>query len=77
MITEVKISNFKRFGELTVPLAPTTVLVGPNNGGKTTVLQALMVWQLALHRWASRRQTKDDAPKRKVAAKRPFDCSRV
>jgi len=71
MITEVKMSNFKRFGELTVPLAPTTVLVGPNNGGKTTVLQALMVWQLALHRWASRRQTKDDAPKRKVAAKRP------
>jgi len=72
MITEVKITNFKRFDELVVPFAPTTILVGPNNGGKTTVLQALMVWQLALQKWASRRQLKkDDAPKRKAPAKRP------
>ncbi len=71
MITEIKITNFKRFNELVVPLAPTTILVGPNNGGKTTALQALMVWQLALKKWASRRQIKDDTPKRKVPAKRP------
>lgn len=71
MITEIKITNFKRFDELVVPFAPTTILVGPNNGGKTTALQALMVWQLALKKWASRRQLKDDTPKRKVPAKRP------
>lgn len=71
MITEVKITNFKRFDELVVPFAPTTILVGPNNGGKTTALQALMVWQLALQKWASRRQLKDEAPKRKAPTKRP------
>ncbi len=71
MIIEVKITNFKRFDELVVPFAPTTILVGPNNGGKTTALQALMIWQLALQKWANRRQLKDEAPKRKAPAKRP------
>ena len=71
MITEIKISNFKMLGDVKVPLSPVTVFVGPNNGGKTTVLQALAVWQLAVRKWAARRQTKDNGSKRKAPAKRP------
>jgi predicted ATPase len=44
MLTSLNISNFKRFGEVEIELGQTVVLVGPNNSGKTTVLQALMLW---------------------------------
>jgi predicted ATPase len=39
MLTKLLLQNFKSFGSLTsVPLEPITVLVGPNNCGKTNLL---------------------------------------
>src|SRR6266702_2923469 len=51
MIRELKIRNFKLFAEQSFFLEGHVVLAGPNNMGKTTVLQAIAAWNLALNRW--------------------------
>jgi len=51
MITKVTIRYFKRFEEQTFPFESLTMLAGPNNSGKTTLLQAVMVWSLAMQKW--------------------------
>ena len=51
MIHTVRIRGFKRFGEIEFRLPGHVVLAGPNNTGKTTVLQAVASWALALRRW--------------------------
>lgn len=51
MITELTIRNFKRFDRLDFTLPGHVVLAGPNNTGKTTLLQAIAAWSLALERW--------------------------
>jgi len=51
MITELTLHNFKRFGDLRFGIPGHVVLAGPNNTGKTTLLQALAAWSLALERW--------------------------
>ncbi len=50
-INKVKIRNFKRFREETFYLDGNVVIAGPNNCGKTTLLQAIATWSLALERW--------------------------
>lgn len=51
MIRTVRIRGFKRFDEVEFRLPGHVVLAGPNNTGKTTVLQAVASWSLALQRW--------------------------
>ena len=51
MIQTVRIRGFKRFAEATLRLRGHVVLAGPNNTGKTAVLQAIASWSLALRRW--------------------------
>ena len=51
MIQTVRIKGFKRFGEVEFHLPGHVVLAGPNNMGKTTVLQAIASWAFALQRW--------------------------
>jgi putative AbiEii toxin of type IV toxin-antitoxin system len=51
MIRRIVIRRFKRFDEVTFDLPGHVVLAGPNNAGKTTVLQALAAWKVALSRW--------------------------
>jgi predicted ATPase len=41
MIESIEFTNFKALRKTTLPLAPFTLLLGPNGSGKTTVLQAL------------------------------------
>ncbi len=50
-ITKVIIRNFKRFRDETFNLDGHVVVAGPNNSGKTTLLQAIATWHLALTRW--------------------------
>ena len=50
-INKVTIRNFKRFKEETFLLDDNIVIAGPNNCGKTTLLQAIATWHLALTRW--------------------------
>lgn len=42
MISKLSIGHFKAIAAATIPLGPITVLVGPNDSGKSTILQALM-----------------------------------
>lgn len=51
MIKQVKLCYFKQFREETFDLLDTVVLAGPNNTGKTSLLQAIAIWNLALQKW--------------------------
>lgn len=51
MIRKVTLKNFKRFEDVTFVLPGHLVLAGPNNTGKTTLLQAVAAWSLALLEW--------------------------
>ena len=51
MIRKVVLRRFKRFADETFEFPGHIVLAGPNNTGKTTVLQAIAAWDLALNRW--------------------------
>lgn len=56
MIRRVTIKNFKGFKEHVFDLADSVVLAGPNNAGKTTLLQAIATWKFALDRWLAQRE---------------------
>ena len=50
------IRNFKGFGDVTrIELDHPAVLVGPNNCGKTTALQAIALWSQAVQAWFDRK----------------------
>ena len=52
MIRSVTLKRFKCFEDVTVSLeGRLAVLAGPNDTGKTTILQAIAAWSLALSRW--------------------------
>ena len=51
MIRKIRIRGFKRFEDIEFDLPGHIVLAGPNNTGKTTILQAIAAWSLALRRW--------------------------
>lgn len=48
MITQLTLSNFKSVGEQTYKFTQFDLLVGRNNSGKSTVLQALAIWQFCV-----------------------------
>ena len=50
MLTKLTIRNFKRFGEVEVELGNPVVLIGPNNSGKTSAMQALTLWDIGVKR---------------------------
>lgn len=60
MLTKIEIRNFKRFEQITLELNKNVVLIGPNNSGKSTALQALALWEIGLRKWLSKR--KGDKP---------------
>ena len=54
MIRKVVIRRFKKFEDVTFDLPGHVVLAGPNNTGKTTMLQAVAAWSLAFEAWKVR-----------------------
>lgn len=64
MLTHIKIRNFKRFDEVDFELGKAVVLIGPNNSGKTTALQALALWDIGVRRWNEKRKGKSSPEKR-------------
>ncbi len=64
MLTSIRIRNFKRFADVDIELGKAVVLIGPNNSGKTTVLQALALWEIGLRQWNSKRGGKASPEKR-------------
>ena len=55
MLTRLAVRNFKLFEEIELDLGQQVVLIGPNNAGKTTALQALALWDVGLKRWLEKR----------------------
>ena len=64
MLTNLRVKNFKRLGDVEIELGKTVVFVGPNNSGKTTALQALALWEIGLRKWLEKRSAKDTPEKR-------------
>ncbi len=64
MLTQVKLKYFKRFEEEVFFLGNTVVLAGPNNSGKTTLLQAISVWNLVVQKWLAEHTESSKAQQR-------------
>jgi ABC-type lipoprotein export system ATPase subunit len=68
MLTRIRIRNFKRFPDVDFELGKSVVLIGPNDSGKTTALQALALWDVGLKRWLEKREGKGPPEKRSGVA---------
>jgi len=64
VLTHIEIRNFKSFASVDFELGERVVLIGPNNSGKTSALQALALWEVGLRRWSEKRGT-GEVPKRR------------
>ncbi|MCD4696729.1 MAG: AAA family ATPase [Bacteroidales bacterium] len=64
MITKLIVSNFKKFKKIEFDLNSTVVLIGPNNSGKTSILQALTLWEVG------QKKIKEQARLKKSRSKR-------
>lgn len=64
MLTNLRVRNFKRLEDAEIELGKAVVLIGPNNSGKTTALQALALWEIGLRRWNEKRSGKKTPEKR-------------
>lgn len=64
MLTKLKFQNFKRFENVEIDLDDTVVLIGPNNSGKTSVLQVLSLWDIGVKHWIEKRGWKSGAKER-------------
>ena len=51
MIEKVEISNFKKFDTLSFEVKDRLVIAGPNNSGKTTLLQSVILWSEIASQW--------------------------
>lgn len=49
---------------MNVELGKAVVLIGPNNSGKTTALQAIALWDIGVRRWNERRKGKSSLKER-------------
>ena len=62
----IEIENFKHFGDRQrIELDHPAVLIGPNNCGKTTAIQAIAFWSQAVRTWFD---AKGKAPPRERTA---------
>lgn len=64
MLTRLQIRNFKRLEDADIELGQAVVLIGPNNSGKTTTLQALALWDAGVRLWNAKRRGKASPEKR-------------
>ncbi|RPH33196.1 MAG: AAA family ATPase [Bacteroidales bacterium] len=48
MITRITINNFKKLEQISFPLSQSVVIIGPNNSGKSTIFQALCLWEIGV-----------------------------
>jgi AAA15 family ATPase/GTPase len=48
MLTKIIINNFKKLENVEFPLSQSLVIIGPNNSGKSTIFQALCLWEIGV-----------------------------
>jgi len=54
MITELRLINFRGFEDHTIPFRALTIIVGRNNAGKSTIVEALRLISLVVSRFQGR-----------------------
>lgn len=59
MITKIIINNFKKLENVAFPLSQTLVIIGPNNSGKSTIFQALCLWEIGVTNYLVAYKKKD------------------
>lgn len=57
MLTKLDVCDFKLFEAIELERGDRVVLIGPNNSGKTSSLQALVILNIGVKRWAEKRKT--------------------
>lgn len=58
-ISKLKIKNFKCFKEVEIDFDPNfNLIIGENNGGKSTIFEALRLWQIAIQQFYTERTGK-------------------
>ncbi len=57
MITKLTLRNFKNVGEQTYDFTQFDLLVGRNNCGKSTILQAIVIWQFCVDEFRRTKRT--------------------
>ena len=57
MITRVTINNFRKLKNISFSLAQSVVIVGPNNAGKSTIFQAMCLWEIGVKKYVEGIQT--------------------
>jgi len=67
LIRKVHIENFKRWDSLDAELKPLDCLVGPNNSGKTTLLQALALFDFGVHHCLSGKNGELEIKRRSIS----------
>ncbi len=71
LLEYLELENFKRFGEIQrIELDHPTVLIGPNNCGKTTAIQAIALWSQAVKTWFDSRKDAKAKDRTSVALNR-------
>ncbi len=70
-ILYVEIENFKTFGEkIHIEIDHPAVLIGPNNAGKTSVIQALALWNRGVQAWYEKKGQKEKLERLSAAINR-------
>jgi hypothetical protein len=64
MLNKVIVHNFKRFENVEIELADPVVFIVPNNSGKSSLLQALALWDIGLKRWNEKHKNAKTPEKR-------------
>ncbi|MDR0414558.1 MAG: AAA family ATPase [Prevotellaceae bacterium] len=70
MVTRATIHNFKKLGSISVDLSDAVVIVGPNNSGKTSIFQALCLWEVGVRACLQAHRTGTLSVSRKVTLNR-------
>jgi ABC-type transport system involved in cytochrome c biogenesis ATPase subunit len=65
MLTRLQVKNFKNLEEIDIELGERVLLIGPNNSGKTSALQALVLWETGLRKWLEKRAEAAEAPQKR------------
>ncbi|MBP6448486.1 MAG: AAA family ATPase [Saprospiraceae bacterium] len=58
MISKIRIKNFRQIKDQTIEFQQAVVVIGPNNGGKSTLLQAISLFAIAIRAWGTGRINK-------------------
>jgi ABC-type branched-subunit amino acid transport system ATPase component len=75
----IKIQNFKVYGEeITITLDNSSILIGANNSGKTSAIQALALWNWAVKIWFEKKKnTKSNTERNKGVALNRLEIAQV